>query len=530
MRFSLGAVSLQDLACKNMRSSARNCARRCGQSDGVVLARKLQTIGEGAHRRRTEGESEPGMADLDLVVLGGGTGGYVAAIRAAQLGLRVAVVEKDKLGGTCLHRGCIPSKSYLRSAEVFHTFRHAGEYGLTAGEVAVNWTDVYARKEKIVSTLHKGIQGLLKKNKITVFQGAGTLMAPSIFAPSGWLRVEQGGGDMEKLEPEFILVATGSRPRTLGLPVDGRQILTSDEALQIDHLPKSILIIGGGVIGMEWASMYNDFGVEVTVVEALPRILPFEDEEVAAELGKLLKRRGVKILTGAAVETDSVRVADDQVSLRVTVDGQPQELAAEKLLVSVGRAPNSDGIGLENFEKIQVERGVIQVDAFGRTGQPGVYAIGDVVGGALAHVAAHQGIVAVEHMKGLDPHPVDPVWVPRCTYTRPEVASVGLTEAQARERGHQVKVGKFPFRGIGKALVYGEADGFAKLVADERTGELLGAHLIGPHATDLISEAGLAGLLNATAWEMSVFVHPHPTLSEIFGEAALAVEDRQIHG
>lgn len=470
------------------------------------------------------------MADLDLVILGGGTGGYVAAVRAAQLGMRVAVVEKDKLGGTCLHRGCIPSKSYLRSAEVYHTLRHANDYGLTAGGVGVDWPGVYSRKEKIVSTLYKGVQSLMKKHKITVFQGAGTLMAPSIFAPSGWLRVEQGGGEMEKLEPEYILIATGSRPRTLGLPVDGVHILTSDEALELDHLPGSIIIIGGGAIGMEWASLYSDFGVEVTVVEALPRILPLEDPEVADELARLMRRRNVKILTSAQLDTGSVRVAGGRVTVKVTMSGEEQELAADKLLVSVGRAANSEGIGLENFEKIKVDRGVIQVDEFGRTGQPGVYAIGDVAGGALAHVAVRQGVVAVEHMKGLDPYHVDLAWVPRCTYTRPEVASVGLTEAQAIERGYQVKVGKFPFRGIGKALVYGEVDGFAKLVADERTGELLGAHLIGPHVTDLISEAGLAGLLNATAWEVSVNIHPHPTLSEIFGEAALALEGRQIHG
>lgn len=496
-----------------------------GSGAGFGLARKLQT----SFGYYTEGETVPGMPELDLVILGGGTGGYVAAIRAAQLGLKAAVVEKDKVGGTCLHRGCIPSKAYLRSAEVYHTLQHARDFGLSAGEVAVDWPAVRNRKDKVVGNLYKGVQGLLKQHQVRVFAGAGTLMAPSIFAPSGWLRVDTGGGEMEKLEPEHIIIATGSRPITLGIPVDGTHVVTSDEALELDRLPRSIVIIGGGSIGMEWASLYSDFGVQVTVVEALPRILPREDADVAAELHKLMQRRKVAIHTGARVNPDTVRVADGQVSLEVELDGRSVRLEAEKLLISVGRAGNTAGIGIENFERIQVERGMIQTDAYGRTGQPGIYAIGDVAGGGLAHVAAHQGIVAVEHIKGMSPYPVDLVQVPRCTYTRPEVASVGLAEAEARERGREVRVGQVPFRAIGKALVLGEVDGFAKLVADAATGELLGAHLIGPHVTDLISEAGLAQLLSATAWEMSVAVHPHPTLSEIFGEAAMAVDGHAIH-
>lgn len=469
------------------------------------------------------------MAEFDLLVLGGGTGGYVAAIRAAQLGMKVGVVEKDRLGGTCLHRGCIPSKSFLRSAEVYHQMQQAHSFGLTATGVGVDYPGVVARKDRIVANLYRGVQGLLQKAGVTVINGTGTLMAPSIFAPNGWVSVRLADGEMEKIEAQNIIIATGSRPRTLGIPIDGRRTFTSDEILAHAVLPQRMAIIGGGAIGMEWASLYSDFGVEVTVLEALPRILINEEPEVAEEIARLFRRRKVQIQTGVRVLTDSVEMMEDRVSVRYVVDGREETLATDVLLVSAGREPNSQGIGLESFEKIRVENGYIQVDSFQRTGQPGIYAIGDVVGGGLAHVAAHQGIIAVEHMAGRSPHPLDRKKVPRCTYTRPEVASVGLTEEEARQAGHQVKVGRFPFRGIGKAQVFGEIDGFAKLVADARSGELLGAHLVGPHATDLISEAGLALVLNATAWELTVSVHPHPTLAEIFGEAALAVEDRAIH-
>lgn len=469
------------------------------------------------------------MAEFDLLILGGGTGGYVAALRAAQLGMKVGVVEKDRLGGTCLHRGCIPSKSFLRSAEVYHQFQNAAAFGLTAAAVGVDFPGVVARKDRIVANLHKGVQGLLKKAGVTVIPGTGTLMAPSIFAPSGWVQARLADGETEKIEAEHILIATGSRPRTLGIHIDGRRTFTSDEILAHPELPRRLVILGAGAIGMEWASLYRDFGAEVTVLEALPRILIQEDEEAADLVAKLFRRRGVNLVTGARVDPGAVAVTGEEVRLTYQAEGGAQTLAADALLVSVGREPASQGIGLEGFDKIRVENGYIQVDGFQRTGQPGIYAIGDVVGGGLAHVAAHQGIVAVEHMAGLDPHPLNPQQVPRCTYTRPEVAAVGLTEQQARERGYEVQVGRFPFRGIGKALVHGEGEGFAKLVADARSGELLGAHLVGPGATDLISTAGLAMLLNATAWELSIQVYPHPTLAEIFGEAALAALGRAIH-
>jgi len=470
------------------------------------------------------------MSNFDVVVLGGGTGGYVAAIRGAQLGLKVALVEREKVGGTCLHRGCIPSKAFLRSGEVLHTFKRASEFGISADNIAFDFGAIFARKEKIVGNLHKGVENLLKKNGVTVIRGEGALVPPSIFSPNGLVSVMTPEGQQELLESEKVIIATGSRPKTLGIPIDGVHVMTSDDALSRETLPKSVIIIGGGIIGVEWAQIYSDFGVDVTVVEFMPRIVPTEDEEISTELEKLLKRRKIKFVTGAAVQTDSVKVADGQVSLQAQIGEVLQNFSAEAVLVSVGREPVTQGFGLENREKLQFRRGGwIEVDGFGQTGDPSLYAIGDVVGGGLAHVASHQGIIAMEHIKGLDPHAFEMHKVARCIYTRPEVASVGYTEAEARQKGYEVKVGKFPFRGIGKALVFGEMDGFAKLVVDATTGDLLGAHLIGPEVTNYISEAGLAMVLNASAWEISQTIHPHPTLSEVFGEAALAVEGRAIH-
>lgn len=470
------------------------------------------------------------MSNFDVVVLGGGTGGYVAAVRGAQLGLKVALVEREKVGGTCLHRGCIPSKAYLRSAELLHQFGRSKEFGITAEGISFDFGAVFARKEKIVGTLHKGVQGLLKKNGVTVITGQGALVPPSIFSPNGLVSVMTPEGQQELLEPEKIILATGSRPKTMGIPVDGHYVMTSDEALARETLPKSVIIIGGGVIGMEWASLYNDFGVEVTVLEFLPRILPTEDEEISAELAKLMGRRKVRIINGAAVQPETVKVENGGVTLNAKVGDQVQQFSAEALLISVGREPVTQGMGLENREKVQYKRGGwIQTDGFGLTGDPNLYAIGDVAGGGLAHVASHQGIIAMEHIKGMDPHPFQMHLVPRCVYTRPEVASVGYSEAEAREKGFEVKVGKFPFRPIGKAMVQGEQDGFCKLVADAKTGDLLGAHLIGPEVTNYITEAGLAMVLNASTWEIGQTIHPHPTLSEIFGEAALAVDGRAIH-
>lgn len=471
--------------------------------------------------------------NYDLVILGAGPGGYVAAVRAAQLGMKVAVVEKEHVGGVCLHKGCVPSKSLLRSAEVYHEMKNSESFGITANDVQLSMNLVQKRKNEIVSQLHKGVQGLLKKNKVDVYQGFGRILGPSIFSPMpGTVSVEKAdGSESDMLIPQFVMIATGSRPRTLpGLEIDGIHILNSDHALQMEELPKSMIIIGGGVIGVEWASLLSDFGVEVTIIEYADRILPFEDADVSKEMTRIFKKRKVKVVTNAKVLSDQVKVEDGVVSVAAEKDGNVETFQAEKVFVSVGRQANIDDIGLQNTA-IKVEKGVIQVNEFMQTAESHIYAIGDVNGGyQLAHVASHEGILAVEHMAGKDVHPIDPTMVPRCTYSRPEVGSIGLTEQEAKDRGHEVKVGKFPFRGVGKSLVFGEADGFIKMISDAKTDDLLGVHIIGAHATDLIAEAGLAKVLDATAWEISQAIHPHPTLSEVFGEVALAVDGKAIHG
>ncbi|RSD27372.1 dihydrolipoyl dehydrogenase [Mesobacillus subterraneus] len=469
--------------------------------------------------------------EYDLVILGGGTGGYVAAIRASQLGLKTAIVEKGKLGGTCLHKGCIPSKALLRSAEVFATAKKSEDFGVTTGEVGVNFTKVQERKEKIVEQLHRGVQHLMKQGKIDVYEGLGRILGPSIFSPMpGTISVEMNNGEEnEMLIPKNVIVATGSRPRTLpGLEADGQYVMTSDEALVMEDLPKSIVIVGGGVIGIEWASMLADFGSQVTVIEYADRIVPTEDKEVSREMQRAMKKKGVKVITSAKVLPETLEKADG-IKISAEVKGETKEFSAEKLLVSVGRQANVEGIGLENTE-IQLERGFIQTNEFFQTKESHIYAIGDVIGGLqLAHVASHEGLVAVEHIAGQDPHPIDYTLVSKCIYSSPEAASVGLTEDEAKEKGHDVKTGKFSFKAIGKALVYGESDGFVKIVADKETNDILGVHMIGPHVTDMISEAGLAKVLDATPWEVAHTIHPHPTLSEAIGEAALAVDGKAIH-
>jgi dihydrolipoamide dehydrogenase len=470
--------------------------------------------------------------NYDLVVLGAGPGGYVAAIRAAQLGMKVAVVEKEKVGGVCLHKGCIPSKTFLRSAELYHDMRNSESYGIQVEGVKLDMKRVQQRKQSIVDQLHKGVQGLLKKNKVDVYEGYGRILGPSIFSPQpGTISVEKSDdSEPVMLVPQFVLIATGSRPRSLpGLEIDGTYVLNSDHALELESLPDSMIIIGGGVIGIEWASLLSDFGVTVTVVEFADRILPFEDEDVSKEMARLLKKRGVKILTGTKVLPETVKVENGGVTLSADTGSETVTLRADKVLVSVGRQPNTEDIGLHNTS-IETEKGFIKVNEYMQTKEKHIYAIGDVIGGyQLAHVASHEGIIAVEHMAGLSPEPLNPLNVPRCTYSRPEVGSIGLTEAEARAQGYDVKVGKFPFRAVGKSLVFGESDGFIKMISDKKTDDLLGVHIIGPHATDLISEAGLAKVLDATAWEIAHAIHPHPTLSEVFGEAALAVDGKPIH-
>lgn len=468
----------------------------------------------------------------DLVVLGAGPGGYVAAIRAAQLGMNVALVEREKVGGVCLHKGCIPSKTLLRSAEVYDTVRRARDYGIMTENALLDMGKVQERKQQIVSQLHTGVQQLLKKHNVTVHEGTGRFLGASIFSPqTGTVSVEQGGGENVTLIPKHVIIATGSRPRGLpGLSVDGNKILNSDYALKLARLPDSMVIIGGGVIGIEWASMLSDFGLNVTVVEAEARVLPHEDEEISKEMTRLLKKRKVKLLTETKVQPDTVVIEEGVVRFQVQTGSNSSELKAEQVLLSVGRTANIDDIGLSNTD-IKAPHGFVEVNEFMQTAESHIYAIGDVVGGyQLAHVASHEGIIAVEHMAGLSPVPLDARLVPRCTYSRPEVASLGLSEREASEQGFRTKIGKIPFRAMGKARVHGDVDGFVKIIADAKTEDVLGVHMIGPHATELISEAGLAGLLEATPWEISQAIHPHPTLAEAMGEAALAVEERAIQG
>lgn len=472
--------------------------------------------------------------NYDIVILGGGTGGYVAAIRAAQLGLKTAIVEKGNLGGTCLHKGCIPSKALLRSAEVYATTKnHAADFGVNTGEVTLDFSRVQARKESIVSQLHQGVQGLMKKGKIDVFEGTGRMLGPSIFSPSpgGTVSVEMNNGEEnEMLIPKNVIIATGSRPRSLpGLTIDGTQVMTSDEALLMTELPKSILIVGGGVIGIEWASMLNDFGVEVTVIEYADRIIPTEDADVSKEMQKLLAKKGITFATSAKVLSETLETSDGSVTISAELKGETKTFTAEKMLVSVGRQANVENIGIENTD-ILVDKGFVQVKDTFQTKESHIYAIGDVIGGLqLAHVASHEGITAVEHIAGQKTHAIDYNLVSRCIYSNPEAASVGITQQQAKDQGFDVKVGKFSFKAIGKALVYGESDGFVKIIADKNTNDILGVHMIGPHVTDMISEAGLAMVLDATPWEIANTIHPHPTLSEVMGEAALAVEGKAIH-
>lgn len=465
--------------------------------------------------------------EVDMAVLGGGPGGYTAAIRASQLGKKVAIIEMGQLGGTCLHRGCIPSKALLRSAEVYHTVKEADQYGVSTSEVVLRYETVQQRKRQTVDGLYSGLQYLMRKHGIEVVQGKGRIIGPSIFSPrSGAVAVELENGEMETVVSTNLIIATGSRTRHLpGLEPDGRAILSSDEALELEELPGTLLIVGGGVIGVEWASMMNDFGVEVTMVEAAARLLPGEDADISTELERLLRKRGVRILTGVKLDASSRQYTEEgKLSISADTSDGPVLLEADKLLVSVGREANADQIGLENTD-VQLNGGFIKVNAMLQTTEPHIYAIGDVIGGLqLAHVAAHEGIIAAEHVCGLKPAALSATLVPRCVYSRPEIASVGWTEHEARQQGRNVRIGKIPFSALGKARVLGEQEGFVKVIADSQTKDVLGVHMIGPHATDLIAEAALAKVLEATPWEIGQTIHPHPTLSEALSEAALAVD------
>jgi dihydrolipoamide dehydrogenase len=472
--------------------------------------------------------------DFDLVVLGAGTGGYTAAFRAAQLGLKVALVDEDKIGGTCLHRGCIPTKALLESAGFVEHVRHAKDYGLTIpGEAGIDYVQMAARKDQVVKRMWTGLKTLIDKNKVTWIAGRGRLEGPNK------IRVTQPGDDGTPgkggdrvLQATDVILATGSRVKSLpGLEPDGKRILTSDDVLRSTSIPKDIVIVGAGAVGCEFASMYHDLGTNVTLLEYFPQIVPLEDREVSQALERSFTRRGMTVMTNARFDAAKVSVEKNGICLMVGPEGKDQqELRAEQMLVAAGRATNVEEIGLETT-KVEVEKGFIKVDGRMRTKEQHVYAIGDVVGGLmLAHTAAHEGIVAAHIIAGdKDVHPIDYVKQPRATYCRPEIASIGLTQQQAEERGRPIKIGKVPFQAIAKAIIGGEYEGFAKVIADKETDETLGIHLIGPHATDLIAEASVAFELEATPWEIGGATHAHPTLSEILGEASMAVDGRSIN-
>ena len=464
-------------------------------------------------------------SQYDVVIIGSGPGGYVAAIRAGQLGLKTAIIEKDdKFGGTCLHVGCIPTKALLLNAEVYDYFKNAKEFGIVCKEFSVDWAAVQARKAKVVTRLSKGVEFLLKKNKVETIRGFGKLTAANRIA------VENGKNPPREIAARNVILATGSEAKMLpGLESDGKTVLTNREVLDLKEIPKSMIVIGAGAVGVEFASIFHRFGTEVTVLEMLPRAVPLEDEEISAELEKAFRKQGIAIHTRAKVEKAAKTANGASVNF-TAAEGKAQTLEAETLLVAVGRAPNTANIGLEKT-RVKLERGFVKVNGYMQTDEPGVYAIGDIVAGSplLAHVGSMEGIVAVTHAAGKPAEPINYHQVPNCTYCEPEISSVGLTEQQAREAGHQVRIGKFPFAGNSKAGILGAREGFVKIVSDEKYGEILGVHMIGPRVTESIAEAVAVMRLEGTVADLTHTIHPHPTLSEAVLEAAEGVEGMSIH-
>jgi len=469
------------------------------------------------------------MADnsYDVIVLGSGPGGYVAAIRCAQLGLKTAIVERENLGGICLNWGCIPTKALLRSAEIFHYMQHAGDYGLKAKEIEADLDAVVKRSRGVAKQLNQGVTHLMKKNKITVHMGEGTLTGPTT------LTVKGDKGE-EKLSAKHVIVATGARARDLPFAkADGKRVWTYRHAMTPAEMPKKLLVIGSGAIGIEFASFYNDMGSEVTVVEMLDRIVPVEDKDVSAFLEKSLTKQGMKIMTGAGVEALEVGANGVKAKLKAK-DGKVSEAEYSHVIVAIGIVPNTENIGVEKFAEL--DRGFIQIDPYGRTKTKGLWAIGDCTPGPwLAHKASHEGVTAAEAIaqelgnKDVHPHALDRNNIPGCTYCHPQIASVGMTEAKAKEAGYQVKAGTFPFIGNGKAIALGEAEGFIKTVFDAKTGELLGAHMIGAEVTELIQGYTVGKQLETTEAELMQTVFPHPTLSEMMHEGVLAAYGRALH-
>jgi len=464
------------------------------------------------------------VAKYDLVIIGSGPGGYVAAIRAAQWGLKTAVVEKDPfLGGTCLHVGCIPTKVFLHHADIYDYFQRAEEFGFEVKDVKVNWPAMLARKDKVVKKHAGGIGLLFKKNKIDSITGWGRIAGP------GRVSVEKDGKTTE-IETTYTMLATGSEARTLpGVEIDGQVILTNREILQLPAIPKSLVVVGAGAVGVEFASIFRTFGTEVTILEALPRIVPLEDDDISPELEKAFKKKGIRIETGAKV--DSVKKTADGATVSFQdKNGKAQSVAAEKVLIAVGRRPLTENIGLEKT-KVRLERGYVHANAFLETDEPKVYAIGDIVAGLpqLAHAASMEGIIAVGRMAGKEMQPFDRKRCPAATYCEPQIGSIGLTEKQARDAGFEVKTGKFPFLANSKATIIGQHEGFIKVVAEAKYGEILGVHAIGPLATEIISEPVAALGLEATLDDMATTIHAHPTVWEAMGDAFNSVRGLAIN-
>lgn len=464
------------------------------------------------------------MARYDLAIIGSGPGGYVTAIRASQWGLRTLVIEKDGfLGGTCLHVGCIPAKVFLHHAEVYDLFKSAKDFGIDVKEFSLNWPAVLARKERIVKKHAKGIEFLFRKNKVETMQGWGRWAGP------GRVSIESGGKTSE-IEATHIMFATGSVARSLpGVEIDGQTVLSNIEILQVPAVPKTLVIVGGGAVGVEFASIFNSFGAAVTLIEMLPRIVPLEDEEISAELEKLLRKKGIQIFTEAKVES----VKKDAQGAKVVFKdkaGQTQTLNAEKVLMAVGRAPKTENLGLDK-SKVKIERGFVHVGPYMETDEPQVYAIGDILAGMpqLAHAASMEGITCVAKITGKQMAPVEKTRIPNATYCEPQIASIGLTERAARDAGHMIKTGKFPFIANSKATILGHHDGFIKVVTEEKHGEILGVHIIGPLATEIISESVAALQLEATVDDLMATVHAHPTLWEAMSDAVAAVRGQSIN-
>ncbi|OCS90892.1 dihydrolipoyl dehydrogenase [Caryophanon latum] len=468
---------------------------------------------------------------VDVVVLGGGPGGYSAAIRAAQLGLSVALVEAQHIGGTCLHRGCIPTKSYLETATRLRIANDNEQFGIETSKATVRFEQVVARKDAIVKQLQNGIEQLLKKGKVQHFEGYGRILGPSIFSPmSGTISVERSdGSENDMIIPQHIIVATGSKPKEMkALPFDGEHILSSDHLVTMAELPQSIIIVGGGVIGVEWASIFVDLGVDVTIVEHAPQLLPQADRDVAKAVMEQLTRRGVMIYTNAALTEAQV---DDRVTATIQLNDDRLTLTAQKLVVAIGRSPNTDDIGLQNTEIERDDAGFIAVDAHYKTNESHMYAIGDCIATPqLAHVAIREGMLAAEHIAGEKTYALEAAHIPSCIYSYPEVAYIGMTEQQARAKyADDVAVAKIPLSAVGKAHIHGETTGFMKIIEQPSTSNVLGIHIVGAHATELIAHGSLAMVMDASVDELSLAVMAHPTISEGLGEAALRLRQRAIH-